>query len=102
VIAGTCSSDVRFKKNIRPFAGSLEKVGRLQSMYFDWRADEFPDRNFGAARSFGLVAQEVEAVLPELVVTDAAGFKAVKYHMLKQQPSALEERIRPLETLARK
>jgi hypothetical protein len=45
-------------------------------------ADEFPDRHFGAARSFGLVAQDVEAVLPGLVVTDAQGFKAIKYSEL--------------------
>jgi hypothetical protein len=120
VLTGTCSSDFRFKKNITPFTATLGKLSQLQPVHFDWRADEFPDKHFGAARSFGLIAQDVEAILPELVVTDESGFKAVKYselplHMLqaikelkgendalKLQLSAQEERLRKLEALARK
>ncbi|MBI4479389.1 MAG: tail fiber domain-containing protein, partial [Acidobacteria bacterium] len=82
VIAGTCSSDARLKKNIEPFAASLEKVAQLQPVHFDWRAEEFPERHFGTARSFGLIAQEVETVLPELVTHDEQGYKAVKYNEL--------------------
>lgn len=82
VIAGTCASDARFKKNITPFSNALNELTQLQPVRFDWRADEFPDRHFGAVRSFGLVAQDVEAVLPELVVTDSEGFKGVKYSEL--------------------
>jgi hypothetical protein len=115
VIAGACASDRRFKKDITSFASSLEKVSRLQPVYFHWRSDEYPDRHFGATESFGLIAQDVEAILPELVTTDEKGYKAVKYnalplHMLqaikelksendtlKQQLAAQEERLRRLE-----
>ncbi len=82
VIAGTCSSDRRFKQAVTPFARSLEAVARLQPVSFTWRADEYPDRHFGRTRSFGLIAQDVEAVLPELVTTDEKGYKAVKYNQL--------------------
>ncbi len=82
VIAGVCSSDRRFKQAVAPFARSLETIARLQPVSFTWRANEFPDRHFGHTRAFGLIAQDVEAVLPELVTTDAEGYKAVKYHQL--------------------
>jgi hypothetical protein len=82
VIAGTCASDARLKKNITPFTNTLNQLTQLQPVHFEWRTDEFPDRHFGVARSFGLVAQDVEAILPELVVTDADGFKAIRYSEL--------------------
>ncbi len=81
-IAGTCSSDRRLKKNITPFGPALNQLAALQPVHFNWRAAEFPDRHFGEARAYGLIAQDVEAVLPELVVTDQDGFKAVDYTKL--------------------
>ncbi len=127
VIAGTCSSDRRFKQDVAPFGRSLETIARLQPVSFTWRTDEFPDRHFGHTRAFGLIAQDVEAVLPDLVTTDAAGYKAVKYSQLpfhvlqaikdlkaendflksesdrmKQQLEAQEARLRRLEQLAGK
>jgi hypothetical protein len=65
-----------------PFASSLEKVTRLQPVTFRWRSDEFPDKHFGVNQSFGLIAQDVGEVLPELVTTDGNGYKAVKYNLL--------------------
>jgi uncharacterized coiled-coil protein SlyX len=46
---------------------------------FDWRHSEFRDKAFERAPQLGLIAQEVEAVLPEVVSTDAQGFKSVRY-----------------------
>jgi endosialidase-like protein len=121
VIAGTCSSDARLTKNITPFASALGSLTQLQPVYFDWRAEEFPERHLGNTRSFGLIAQDVEAVLPELVTTDAEGYKAVKYgelpfymlqaikdlkvenellkQQLKLQEAQLSERLHRLEQL---
>ena len=81
-IIGTCSSDVRFKRNLLPFGPTLQKLTRLQPKYFFWRTSEFPNKNFGSAREAGLIAQEVEQVLPELVSEDAEGFKQVDYSKL--------------------
>lgn len=81
-IAGTCSSDLRFKQQITPFSNLLDKVTRLQPVHFYWRAEEFPTRHFGTEQSFGLIAQDVEAVLPELVATDEEGYRAVNYSKL--------------------
>ncbi|MEZ5283709.1 MAG: tail fiber domain-containing protein [Vicinamibacterales bacterium] len=82
IIAGTCASDRRFKRNIVAFAPALERVAALRPVHYYWRAAEFPAQGFGDRRSYGLIAQEVEAVLPELVVTDADGYKAVNYSAL--------------------
>ena len=74
-IAGTCSSDRRLKRDITPFGSALNQLTALQPVHFYWRAAEFPDRHFGEAQSYGLIAQDVEQVLPELVVTGEDGFK---------------------------
>ena len=55
---------------------------RLQPVNFYWRASEYPKKAFGSSQSFGLVAQDVEQVLPELVTEDEQGFKAVRYNKL--------------------
>lgn len=110
VIAGVCSSDARFKRDITPFEPVLSKVTRLQPVHFYWRHDEFPAKRFGQRESYGLVAQDVEQVLPELVVTDADGYKAVNYSQLPllaiqaikeltDRNIALEQRIAALEAV---
>jgi len=81
-IMGVCSSDRRLKKNITPFAPMLDKVTALQPVHYFWRAAEFPDRHFGDSQAAGLIAQDVEQVLPELVATDSDGYKAVDYSKL--------------------
>jgi hypothetical protein len=95
VIAGACSSDLRLKKNIQPFPPLLERVARLTPVHFYWRAEEFPEKHFGTSRSFGLVAQEVEPLFPDLVTEDQEGLKAVNYSKL---PLLLLQAIRELKT----
>lgn len=55
---------------------------QLRPVYFYWRAKEYPSRKFGEGQSFGLIAQEVEQVMPELVTEDEEGMKAVRYNKL--------------------
>jgi hypothetical protein len=81
-IIGTCASDRRFKKNITPFGPVLDRLTALQPVHYYWRTTEFPDRHFGDSRAYGLIAQDVEEVLPELVVTGEDGFKAIDYTKL--------------------
>lgn len=120
VIAGVCSSDLRFKKNVAPLSQMLSKVAQLQPVNFFWRTAEFPHKHFGTKESFGLIAQEVEAVLPELVTTDEQGYKAVNYsklplltiqavkelkaenHDLKTRLVALEQLVQQLKVQAEK
>lgn len=79
-IAGTCSSDARLKTNIKPVNNALDKVNRLQPVTFNWNTlgqDEL--HASGSETVYGLVAQDVEKVLPEFVTTGENGFKRVRY-----------------------
>ena len=82
LIAGVCSSDLIFKKNITPFGNILNNFSKLRPVNFYWRADEFADKHFGTNQSFGLIAQEVEQAFPEMVTTDEQGYKVVNYSKL--------------------
>lgn len=78
-LIGACSSDMRLKKDIAPITDILGKLTQLQPVTYTMRSEEFPQYGFGQGLSYGLLAQEVEAVFPHLVGTDANGFKTVKY-----------------------
>jgi Chaperone of endosialidase len=110
-IAGTCASDRRFKKDITPFGPVLNQLIALQPVHYYWRAEEFPARHFGNSRAYGLIAQDVEQILPELVATDGDGYKAVDYSELplltigavkelKAENDALKQRVAELERRA--
>jgi Chaperone of endosialidase len=109
-IIGVCSSDRRLKKDITPFGPALDRVAALQPVHYYWRASEFPDRHYGDDRAYGLIAQDVEQVFPELVVTDKDGYKAVDYSKLplltiqavkelKAENDALKQRLSELERM---
>jgi hypothetical protein len=86
--AYTCS-DVRYKKDIRPLKNSLQNLFSLNGYSYYWRRDEFPDKQFTNDRQIGLLAQEVEKIYPEMVMTDAnTGYKSVDYS--KMVPVLLE------------
>ena len=72
-------SDIRWKKNVQSLPNSLDKVTRLRGVNFEWRGDKFADMNFPAGKHVGLIAQEVEEVIPEVVNTAADGYKSVAY-----------------------
>ena len=67
----TASSDVRFKKNIETIQDALDKVLNMRGVTFE-RLDT-------PGTEIGVIAQEIEEVIPELVTTDANGHKSVAY-----------------------
>ena len=82
VLTGSCSSDARLKQAITAFPATLDRLVRLRPVHFLWRAKQYPDRAFGDKQSYGLIAQEVEEVMPELVAEDERGYKVVNYSKL--------------------
>jgi hypothetical protein len=76
------ASDARLKKNIRPLDFTMNDLDKLNAVFYDWRSDEFPDMKFQEGTQVGVIAQDVEKVLPELVSTDQKGYKAVDYSKL--------------------
>ena len=73
------SSDERLKDNIKPIENALEKVNAISGVTFEW--NEKSHKTTGK-KDVGVVAQEIEAVLPELVETRTNGYKAVDYQKL--------------------
>lgn len=73
------NSDKRFKKNIETVQSPVEKLLGIRGVRFDWRKEDFPERNFPDRKTYGFIAQELEKVVPELVSTDNNGFKSVQY-----------------------
>ena len=81
------SSDARLKENISVISDPIAIIKQINGVYFDWTAEHIKNRGgedgyFVRKRDIGVIAQEVEKVLPEVVATRADGFKAVKYEKL--------------------
>jgi hypothetical protein len=77
-------SDTRLKSNITPLTHVLEKLGQLRGVSFEWNnASASLTGHTPGQRDIGVIAQEIEAVFPELVTTwGADGYKAVAYEKL--------------------
>lgn len=103
------SSDVRFKKNVKQLNNVLDKLKQIRGVSFDWNElYESLGRSTGH-REIGVIAQEVEAVFPELVTTwSDEEYRAVDYSRLtavlveavkelKAENEALKQRIDVLE-----
>ena len=71
------SSDERLKDNITPIEDPLAKVLSLSGNSFDWN-----DQSSHTGKDIGVIAQEIEKVLPEIVTTRENGFKAVQYEKI--------------------
>jgi hypothetical protein len=76
------ASDSRFKHNIQKIDDPIGKLEQINGVYFDWRKDEFKEMQFSDRRQLGIIAQDVEKVLPEIVSEDNKGYKAVAYDKL--------------------
>ena len=74
------TSDRRWKDNITPIESPLQKLLKLGGYEFDWREDSVVHGNKG--HDVGVIAQEVESVLPEAVQTRSSGMKAVRYEKI--------------------
>jgi hypothetical protein len=66
-------SDEKLKTNVKSISNSIEILKQLNPVSFDWRMESVTSK-----KSYGLIAQELEQILPELV-HEHDGFKSVKY-----------------------
>jgi hypothetical protein len=65
----TQSSDGTLKENIRPLSNALDIVKQLAPRSYNFK-NEYSWMNLAKGKQFGFIAQDVEKVLPELVVTN--------------------------------
>ena len=98
-IIAYASSDERLKENVLTIPNSLDILKQINGYHFDWIPMEGVHDNEG--HDIGVIAQEVEKVLPEIVTTRENGYKAVKYEklvaLLIQTNKELLERVEALE-----
>jgi hypothetical protein len=72
------SSDERLKDNVSNIPNALDKVESLRGVEFDWNDKQ----EVYEGHDIGVIAQDVEKVLPEIVENRDNGYKAVKYEKL--------------------
>ena len=80
-IVAFSTSDKNFKENITPIENPIEKIRMISGNTYDWKVDMKEFHGF-EGNDVGVIAQEIEAVLPQLVTTRETGYKAVKYDKL--------------------
>lgn len=102
-------SDMRLKTKVEALEGALERVSKLRGVSFEWNDLHKSTGGSAGNRQIGVVAQEVEAVFPELVTTwGDEQYRAVDYGRLtavlieavkelKAENASLKERIEKLE-----
>lgn len=103
--ANVSPSDLRLKENIVPVEDALLKVKSMQGVSFNWKTDA--NSNFPQGRHYGVIAQEIEKVLPEVVSTAPDGIKAVAYteiipvliEAIKEQQKLIEKQHAELQEI---
>jgi hypothetical protein len=100
------SSDERLKKDITIIPNALEKVSSLRGVEFEWDENLQP---YHQGKDVGVIAQEVEQVMPTAVKDGEDGYKSVQYDRmipllieavkeLKEQNVALKAEIEALKS----
>jgi len=90
------TSDQRLKDNVTPIDDPLAKVLSISGNTFDWN-----EKSNKSGHDVGLIAQEIEKVLPEAVTTRDNGYLAVDYHkvipLLVEAIKDLSDKVEALE-----
>ena len=94
-ITAFASSDERLKDNIQTIPNAVEKVQQIKGVSFDWNSNQTNH----TGHDIGVIAQDIEKVLPEIVATRDDGYKAVRYEKIvallieavKEQQLQIEE-----------
>jgi hypothetical protein len=84
-ILAPCSSDARLKRDVVDISAEtdvLAAVARLRGVRFSWDTTVEAAKGQPERREIGMIAQEVEAVLPELVRTESDGYESLDYARL--------------------
>jgi len=84
-IVAFSTSDERLKENVDPIQNALDKLSQIRGVEFDWKElteEEKQNIHSNEGHDVGVIAQEVEKVLPEVVTKRDNGYKAVRYEKI--------------------
>lgn len=91
------TSDIRLKTNIKPIENALSKVDQINPIEFNWKSNGKQD--------FGVSAQQIEELYPDLVTENIEGYKVVKYNpliaLLLKSIQELNKEVRELKNKIR-
>ena len=76
------TSDERLKKYIKNIKNPLEKISKINGVTFEWKKTDEKMKKEVEGHDVGVLAQELEEVLHEVVATRDNGYKAVKYEKI--------------------
>ena len=109
------TSDARLKENVKTIEDPITMIDQIRGVYFDWTDEHIESRGgedgyFVRKHDIGVIAQEIEQILPEIVATRENGFKAVKYEKIvpllieaiKAQQKQINQLSEMVNTLANK
>lgn len=107
-IVAYSSSDRRLKENITPIANALDKVKLLTGVEFDWKPEHKKAHGY-EGHDTGVIAQEVQEVMPTAVRTNDTGYLAVRYEKMigllieamKEQQTQIDELKAKLDGLTK-
>lgn len=93
------SSDARLKNNISPIENALDKIMKIRGVTYNWDKSVAVNANASSALQYGVVAQEIEKIFPDLVSDGLNGYKAVNYNgiipvliqAVKEQQNEIDE-----------
>ena len=112
------ASDLRLKKEILPLENAMQKLLSLKPVSYQFRHEEFPQLKLAPGRKMGLIAQDVEKIIPDLVSSSNRDelhelgleeFKSVNYVALipmmiksiQELKTELDQKTKELENLSR-
>lgn len=72
-------SDAKYKKDVTPIKDALNTVLKLDGKTYNWKRNEFKDINFNDKLQYGLIAQEVEKIIPSLAYKTEGGEYSINY-----------------------
>lgn len=92
------ASDEKLKTNIKPIQNALSKVISLNGVEFDFINEK--DYGYLGKHQVGVIAQQIETIVPELVSTNSDGYKGVSYqHLTALLIEAIKEQQNEIEEL---
>lgn len=102
-------SDERLKESVSDIVTPLAFVRQLRGVQFQWKDGNRGEGATASGNQYGVIAQELEAVLPELVSTGEDGMKSVRYtglipvliEAVKEQQETIEKQAQSIDRLER-
>jgi hypothetical protein len=104
----TAMTSTKYKSNISDINNALDRITRLHGVTFNWNREDYAEMKFPTKRQVGFLAEEVNDIVPEVVLEDKDGPLAVDYGRLtavlveavkelKAENEELRQRIELLE-----